>query len=183
MVLQLTDFTSEITDEELREFTSPAGEPRGRAPFSDGVELLLESTAGCTMELVLEQPEGESTDVLAPTPLRSVPGGNVEPPRPDATSVGSSEDADVAEVDSGLGLSTSTEEETPDAPPMFAAKEVTETPPPKLLVIPLRPVDAMLNSPHPRMVPRGLSYASGSAFGRSFDMVTAQEAALVLALG
>ncbi|GKF45806.1 hypothetical protein Tco_0135608, partial [Tanacetum coccineum] len=31
-----------------------------------------------------------------------VPGAAVEPPRPDATSVGSSEDADVAEVDSGL---------------------------------------------------------------------------------
>ncbi|GKB90538.1 hypothetical protein Tco_0962810, partial [Tanacetum coccineum] len=54
------------------------------------------------MELVLEQPEVESTDVLAPTPLRSVPYATVEPPRPDATSVGSSEDADVAEVDSGL---------------------------------------------------------------------------------
>ncbi|GKC80032.1 hypothetical protein Tco_1130806, partial [Tanacetum coccineum] len=27
-------------------------------------------------ELVLEQPEVESTDVLAPTPLRSVPGGS-----------------------------------------------------------------------------------------------------------
>ncbi|GJZ91781.1 hypothetical protein Tco_0663846, partial [Tanacetum coccineum] len=64
---------------------------------------------GRTMELVLEQPEVESTDVLAPTPLRSVPGATVEPPRLDATSVGSSEDADVAgaeseagEVDSGL---------------------------------------------------------------------------------
>ncbi|GJV60101.1 hypothetical protein Tco_1466201 [Tanacetum coccineum] len=62
-----------------------------------------------TMELVLEQPEVESTDVLAPTPLRSVPGATVEPPRLDATSVGFSEDADVAgaeseagEVDSGL---------------------------------------------------------------------------------
>ncbi|GKF13443.1 hypothetical protein Tco_0054905 [Tanacetum coccineum] len=98
------------------------------------------------MELVLEQPEVESTDVLAPTPLRSVPSATVEPPRPDATSVGSSEDADVAEVDSGLkrkratgddgagpskrvrhvslGLSTSTEEETPDASPTLAAKEV-----------------------------------------------------------
>ncbi|GJT54920.1 hypothetical protein Tco_0989974 [Tanacetum coccineum] len=54
------------------------------------------------MELVLEQPEVESTDVLAPTPLRSVPSVTVEPPRPDATSIGSSEDADVAEVDSGL---------------------------------------------------------------------------------
>ncbi|GKA60170.1 hypothetical protein Tco_0759577, partial [Tanacetum coccineum] len=30
----------------------------------------------------------ESTDVLAPTPLRSVPSATVEPPRLDATSVG-----------------------------------------------------------------------------------------------
>ncbi|GJZ90616.1 hypothetical protein Tco_0662543, partial [Tanacetum coccineum] len=131
----------------------------GVRPLRDGEEPLLESTAGRTMELVLEQPEAESTDVLAPTPLRSVPGATAEPPRLDATSVGSSEDADVAgaeseagEVDSGLkrkratsddgagtskrvrhvslGLSTSTEEETLDAPPTLAAKEVTETPPP-----------------------------------------------------
>ncbi|GJS63820.1 hypothetical protein Tco_0678384 [Tanacetum coccineum] len=133
----------------------------GVRPLRDGEEPLLESTAGRTMELVLEQPEVESTDVLAPTPLRSVPGATEEPPRLDATSVGSSEDADVAgaeseagEVDSGLkrkratsddgagtskrvrhvslGLSTSTEEETPDAPPTLAAKEVTETPPPNV---------------------------------------------------
>ncbi|GKF81102.1 hypothetical protein Tco_0239704, partial [Tanacetum coccineum] len=93
--------------------------------------------------------------------MRSVPGATEEPPRLDTTSVGSSEDADVAgaeseagEVDSGLkrkratsddgagtskrvchvslGLSTSTEEETPDAPPTLAAKEVTETPPPNV---------------------------------------------------
>ncbi|GJZ88327.1 reverse transcriptase domain-containing protein [Tanacetum coccineum] len=124
----------------------------GVRPLRDGEEPLLESTAGRTMELVLEQPEGESTDVLVPTPLRSVPG---------ATSVGASEDADVAgaesearEVDSGLkckratsddgagtskrvrhvslGGSTSTEEETPDAPLTLADKEVTETPPPNV---------------------------------------------------
>ncbi|GKA84429.1 hypothetical protein Tco_0806024 [Tanacetum coccineum] len=88
-----------------------------------------------------------------------VPGVQlVEPPGLDATSVGSAEDANVAgaeseagEVDSGLkrkratsddgagpskrvrhvslGLSTSTEEETLDAPPTLTAKEVTETPP------------------------------------------------------
>ncbi|GJV33809.1 hypothetical protein Tco_1394209 [Tanacetum coccineum] len=74
----------------------------GVRPLRDGEEPLLESTAGRTMELVLEQPEIESTDVLAPTPLRSVPSITVEPPMPDATSIGSSEDADVAEVDSGL---------------------------------------------------------------------------------
>ncbi|GJY86081.1 hypothetical protein Tco_0500107 [Tanacetum coccineum] len=129
---------------------------RGVRPLRDGEEPCwwAKVTARRTMELVLEQPEVESTDVLAPTPLRSVPGATVEPPGPDATSVGSSEDADVAEVDSGLkrkratsddgagpskrvrhvslGLSTSTEEETLDAPPTLTAKEVTETPPPNV---------------------------------------------------
>ncbi|GJU07093.1 hypothetical protein Tco_1123523 [Tanacetum coccineum] len=69
----------------------------------DGEEPLLESTVGRTMELVLEQPKVESTDVLAPTPLRSVPGATVEPPRRDTTSVGSSEDADVAGAESEVG--------------------------------------------------------------------------------
>ncbi|GJX30156.1 gypsy type transposase [Tanacetum coccineum] len=129
----------------------------GVRPLRDGEEPLLESTAGRTMELVLEQPEVESTDVLAPTPLRSVPGATVEPPRLDATSVGSSEDADVAgaeneagEVDSGLKRKRATSDDgagtskrvrhvslggstsTPDAPPTLAAKEVTETPPPNV---------------------------------------------------
>ncbi|GKF81762.1 hypothetical protein Tco_0240364, partial [Tanacetum coccineum] len=72
----------------------------GVRPLRDGEDLLLESTAGCIMELVLEQPEVESTDVLAPTPLHSVPGATMEPPRLDATSVGSSEDADVARAES-----------------------------------------------------------------------------------
>ncbi|GJS82281.1 hypothetical protein Tco_0748822 [Tanacetum coccineum] len=112
-------------------YTQAQAGDRGVRPLRDGEEPLLESTAGRTMELVLEQPEVESTDVLAPTPLRSVPGATVEPPRLDATSVGSSEDADVAGAKSeagevNLGGSTSTEEETPDAPPTLAAKEVTE---------------------------------------------------------
>ncbi|GKA39748.1 hypothetical protein Tco_0732299, partial [Tanacetum coccineum] len=34
-----------------------------------------------------------------------------------------------------LGLSTSTEEETPDALPTLAAKEVTETPPPEQVML------------------------------------------------
>ncbi|GKE22450.1 hypothetical protein Tco_1433962 [Tanacetum coccineum] len=175
------------------------------------------------MELVLEQPEVESTDVLAPTPLRSVPGATEEPPRLDATSVGSSEDADVAgaeseagEVDSGLkrkratsddsagtskrvrhvslGGSTSTEEETPDAPPALAAKEVTETPPPD--------VEATSNSSapvtHAGQSPPQTSPLTADDISRrdretgpkafegmpvdqlmgEFDMVTAQQAAL-----
>ncbi|GKG29733.1 hypothetical protein Tco_0419631, partial [Tanacetum coccineum] len=62
--------------------------------------------------------EVDSTDVLAPTPLRSVPGATAEPPRLDATSVGSSEDADVAgaeseaeEVDSGLKCKRATSDD------------------------------------------------------------------------
>ncbi|GJR82806.1 hypothetical protein Tco_0153591 [Tanacetum coccineum] len=134
--------------------SKPKQVTEGVRPLRDGEEPLLESTAGRTMELVLEQPEIESTDVLAPTPLRSVPSVTVEPPMPDATSIGSSEDADVAEVDSGLkrkratgddgagpskrvrhlslGLSTSTEEESSGASPTLAAKEETETPPPNV---------------------------------------------------
>ncbi|GJU55819.1 hypothetical protein Tco_1229533 [Tanacetum coccineum] len=191
----------------------------GVRPLRDGEEPLLESTAGRTMELVLEQPEVESTDVLAPTPLRSVPGATVEPPGPDATSVGSSEDADVAEVDSGLkrkratsddgagpskrvrhvslGLSTSTEEETLDAPPTLTAKEVTETPPPNVEATSdsSAPVTHAVQSP-PQTNP--LTADDISRRGREtgpkrcglavdqlmeeFDIVTAQQAALVAQL-
>ncbi|GKA96502.1 hypothetical protein Tco_0818597, partial [Tanacetum coccineum] len=117
----------------------------GVRPLRDGEEPLLESTAGRTMELVLEQPEVEGTDVLAPIPLRSVPGATAEPPRPDATSVGSSEDADVAraeseaeEVDSGLkrkrgtsddGAGTSKRVRYVSLGGSTSTEEVTETPP------------------------------------------------------
>ncbi|GJV80172.1 hypothetical protein Tco_1516042 [Tanacetum coccineum] len=199
----------------------------GVRPLRDGEEPLLESTAGRTMELVLEQPEAESTDVLAPTPLRSVPGATAEPPRLDATSVGSSEDADVAgaeseagEVDSGLkrkratsddgagtskrvrhvslGLSTSTEEETLDAPPMLTAKEVTETPPPNVEATSdsSAPVTHAVQSP-PQTNPltaddisrRGRETGPKAFEGmpvdqlmEEFDIVTAQQAALVAQL-
>ncbi|GJZ65483.1 hypothetical protein Tco_0622179 [Tanacetum coccineum] len=59
-----------------------------------------------------------------------------------------------------LGLSASTEEETPDASPTLAAKEVTEMPPPN--------VEATSDSSAPLM--------------EEFDMVTAQQAALVAQL-
>ncbi|GJS29114.1 hypothetical protein Tco_0489734 [Tanacetum coccineum] len=177
----------------------------GVRPLRDGEEPLLESTAGRTMELVLEQPEVESTDVLAPTPLRSVPGATAEPPRLDATSVGSSEDADVAEVDSGLkrkratsddgagpskrvrhvslGLSTSTEEETPDASPTLAAKEVTETPPPNVEATSdsSAPVTHAAQSP-PQAGPKAFEGMPVDQLMEEFDMVTAQQAALVAQL-
>ncbi|GJR55169.1 hypothetical protein Tco_1405690 [Tanacetum coccineum] len=104
--------------------SKPKQVTEGVRPLRDGEEPLLESTAGRTMELVLEQPEIESTDVLAPTPLRSVPSVTVEPPMPDATSIGSSEDLFPQEVDVW--------EESSGASPTLAAKEVTETPPPNV---------------------------------------------------
>ncbi|GKG42877.1 hypothetical protein Tco_0479561, partial [Tanacetum coccineum] len=73
---------------------------QGVRPLREGEEPMLESTAGCTMELVLEQPEDDSTGVLAPTPLRSIPGATGEPPVLDVTSVGSFEDADVIGAES-----------------------------------------------------------------------------------
>ncbi|GJU90862.1 hypothetical protein Tco_1303285 [Tanacetum coccineum] len=178
--------------------SKPKQVTEGVRPLRDGEEPLLESTAGRTMELVLEQPEVESTDVLAPTPLRSVPSATVEPPRPDATSVGSSEDADVAEVDSGLkrkratgddgagpskrvrhvslGLSTSTEEETPDASPTLAAKEVTETPPPNVEATSdsSAPVTHAAQSP-PQTGPKAFEGMPVDQLMEEFDMVTASK--------
>ncbi|GJW36278.1 hypothetical protein Tco_0059198 [Tanacetum coccineum] len=52
-----------------------------------------------------------------------MPSRIVEPPMPDATSMASSEDAEVAEVESGLNRQ---EEESSDASPTLAAKDVTE---------------------------------------------------------
>ncbi|GJT22424.1 hypothetical protein Tco_0892361 [Tanacetum coccineum] len=177
----------------------------GVRPLRDGEEPLLESTAGRTMELVLEQPEFDSTDVLAPTPLRSVPGATEEPARLDTTSVGSSKDADVAEVDSGLkrkkatgddgagpskrvrhvslGLSISTEEETPDASPTLAAKEVTETPPPNVEAASdsSAPVTHAAQSP-PQTGPKAFEGMPVDQLMEEFDNVTAQQAALVAQL-
>ncbi|GJX44386.1 hypothetical protein Tco_0261062 [Tanacetum coccineum] len=199
----------------------------GVRPLRDGKEPLLESTTGRTMELVLEQSKVESTDVLAPTPLRSVPGATVEPPRLDATSVGSSEDADVAgaeseagEVDSGLkrkratsddgagtskrvrhvslGGSTSTEEETPDAPPTLVVKEVTETPPPNVEATSDSSAPVMHDVQSPPQAspltaddisrrdretgPKAFEGMPVDQLMEEFDMVTAQQAALVAQL-
>ncbi|GJV04385.1 hypothetical protein Tco_1337954 [Tanacetum coccineum] len=181
----------------------PQAGDRGVAPFKDGRKpCWCNGTAGRTMELVLEQPELESTDVLAPTPLRSVPSATVEPPRPDATSVGSSEDADVAEVDSGLkrrratgddgvgpskrvrypslGLSTSTEEDTLDASPTLATKEVTETPPPNVEATSdsSAPVTHAAQSP-PQTGPKAFEGMPVDQLVEEFDMVTAQQVALM----
>ncbi|GJT36417.1 hypothetical protein Tco_0926836 [Tanacetum coccineum] len=189
--------------------SKPKQVTEGVRPLRDGEEPLLESTAGRTMELVLEQPEIESTDVLAPTPLRSVPSVTVEPPMPDATSIGSSEDADVAEVDSGLkrkratgddgagpskrvrhlslGLSTSTEEESSGASPTLAAKEVTETPPPNIEATSdsSAPVTHAAQSP-PQTGPKAFDgmpvdqlVEEADQLIEEFDMVTAQQAALM----
>ncbi|GJR88359.1 hypothetical protein Tco_0212370 [Tanacetum coccineum] len=109
--------------------SKPKQVTEGVRPLRDGEEPLLESTAGRTMELVLEQPEIESTDVLAPTPLRSILGEGT---------AGYGDDAVGLPVITkrvrhlSLGLSTSTEEESSGASPTLAAKEVTETPPPNV---------------------------------------------------
>ncbi|GJX89312.1 hypothetical protein Tco_0341326 [Tanacetum coccineum] len=185
--------------------SKPKQVTEGVRPLRDGEEPLLESTAGRTMELVLEQPEVDSTYVLAPTPLRSVPSVIVDPPRLDATSIGSSEDADVAEVDSGLKrkratgddgagpskrvrhvslrLSTSTEEETPGASPTLAAKEVTETPPPNVEATSesSAPVTHVVPS-LPQTGPKAFEGMPVDQLMEEFDMVTAQQAALVAQL-
>ncbi|GKF60261.1 hypothetical protein Tco_0177047, partial [Tanacetum coccineum] len=126
----------------------------GVRPLRDGEEPLLESTAGRIKELVLEQPEVESTDILAPTPLCSVPGG-----------------------------STSTKEETPDAPPTLAAKEVTETPPPNVEATSdtSAPVAHAVQSP-PQTGPKAFEGMPVDQLMEEFDMVTAQQAALVAQL-
>ncbi|GJV86266.1 hypothetical protein Tco_1530204 [Tanacetum coccineum] len=82
---------------------------------------------------------GYSTDVLAPTPLRSVRGATEEPPRLDVTSVGSSEDADVAGTECELESLTLVETQEGHQYDGGARQEV----PPvslvsRLLVIPLR---------------------------------------------
>ncbi|GJT08280.1 hypothetical protein Tco_0842742 [Tanacetum coccineum] len=186
----------------------------GVRPLRDGEEPLLESTAGRTMELVLEQPEGESTDVLAPIPLRSVPGATAEPPRPDATSVGSSEDADVAgaeseagEVDSGLkrkrgtsddgagtskrvryvslGGSTSTEEETETPPLNVEATSDSSAPVTQAGQSPPRTSPLTADDISRRNRETGPKTFEGMPVDQlmgEFDMVTAQQAALVAQL-
>ncbi|GJT68941.1 hypothetical protein Tco_1028227 [Tanacetum coccineum] len=160
---------------------------QGVRPLRDGEELLLESIAG-------------------------VPGATREPPRLDVTSVGSSEDADVAgaesetgEVDSrlkrkratsddGVGTSkrvrhgslfgsASTEEETPNAPPTLAAKEVTETPPPNVEAtsVSSTPVTHSVQSP-PSTSSKAFEGMPVDQLMEEFDMVTVQQAALVAQL-
>ncbi|GJX17850.1 hypothetical protein Tco_0218682 [Tanacetum coccineum] len=165
MVLQLIDFTSEITDEELREFTSEYYIPFALHPVVPAAKLRV-----------------ESTDVLAPTPLRSVPGATAEPPRLDATSVGSSEDADVAgaeseagEVDSGLKRKRATSDDgagtveaTSDssAPVTHAAQSPPQT-------SPLTTDDISRGS---RQGPKGLSMPWIS-FIEEFDMASLSQQA------
>ncbi|GJR68211.1 hypothetical protein Tco_0014276 [Tanacetum coccineum] len=186
----------------------------GVRPLRDGEEPLLESTAGRTMELVLEQPEVESTDVLAPIPLRSVPGATAEPPRLDATSVGSSEDADVAgaeseagEVDSGLkrkrgtsddgagtskrvryvslGGSTSTEEETETPPLNVEATSDSSAPVTHAGQSPPQTSPLTADDISRRDRETGSKAFDGMPVDQlmeEFDMVTAQQAALVAQL-
>ncbi|GKB20988.1 hypothetical protein Tco_0854911 [Tanacetum coccineum] len=79
MVLQLTDFTSEITDEELREFTSEYYIPFALHPV---VPAASANRKGCTMELVAWS--NQRLRVLmycTHTTCAVVPGATVEAPR------------------------------------------------------------------------------------------------------
>nr|GEW53098.1 hypothetical protein [Tanacetum cinerariifolium] len=114
----------------------------GVRPLRDGEEPLLEATTGRTMELVLEQPEDENTAVLEPTPLQAAGITRAESEtkevnsglkRKRATS-GDGADSSKRVRHVILGDSASTEREAIDASPTTAAKDVTETPPPKVEV-------------------------------------------------
>ncbi|GJY93376.1 hypothetical protein Tco_0509158 [Tanacetum coccineum] len=212
MVLQLTDFTSEITDEELREFTSEYYIPSALHP-----EVPAASAS------IADFPVGkvgvytrffEFANQRVPLSLFIVPGATAEPPRPDATSVGSSEDADVAgaeseagEVDSGLkrkrgtsddgagtskrvryvslGGSTSTEEETETPPLNVEATSDSSAPvthagqsPPQT-----SPLTADDISRRDRETgPKAFEGMPVDQLMEEFDMVTAQQAALVAQL-
>ncbi|GJV74877.1 hypothetical protein Tco_1506461 [Tanacetum coccineum] len=89
-------------------------------------------TAGRTMELEAgANRKSRETDVLAPTPPSACAQVKLWIPPGQRNKHWLFRNADVAEVDSGL--STSTEEETPDASPTLATKEVTETPLPNII--------------------------------------------------
>ncbi|GJU81555.1 hypothetical protein Tco_1283920 [Tanacetum coccineum] len=103
-------------------------------PLRDGEEPLLESTAGRTMELVLEQPEVESTDDVDPTHWRSVPGATVEPPRLDGADVAGAE-SEAGEVDSRLKRKRATSDDGRGTSKWVSSLS-------RLLAIPLRPVTA-----------------------------------------
>ncbi|GJY47873.1 hypothetical protein Tco_0437829 [Tanacetum coccineum] len=233
MVLQLTDFTSEITDEELREFTSEYYIPFALHPVvpaaSASIADFPEGKVGGTLPRDERPPPGSYIIIISKAPRKCRRGetgqggavflppsaklskpklvtegmrplrdgeepllesATVEPPGPDATSVGSSEDADVAgaeseagEVNSGLFGSTSTEEETPDSPPALATKEVTETPPPNVEATrgSSAPVTHAVRSP-PQTSPKVFEGMPVDQLMEEFDMVTAQQAALVAQL-
>ncbi|GKD17806.1 hypothetical protein Tco_1206964, partial [Tanacetum coccineum] len=212
MVSQLTDFTSEITDEELLEFTSEyyipfalhLAVPAASASIAD----FPEGKVGGTLPRDERPPPGvysmedakllnenvESTDVLAPIPLRSVPGATAEPPRPDATSVGSSEDADVAgaeseaeEVDSGLKRKRGTSDDAhpPPTTPCVEATSDSSAPGTRAGQSPPQTSPVTADDISRRDRETGPKVFEGMPVDQlmgEFDMVTAQQAALVAQL-
>ncbi|GJX24079.1 hypothetical protein Tco_0228524 [Tanacetum coccineum] len=151
-------------------------------PLKMAREPLGKGTRGRTMELVLQQPEVESTDVLAPIPLRSIPEVDSGLKRKRATGDdGAGPSKRVRHV--SLGLSTSTEEETPDASPTLATKEVIETPPPNVEATSdsSAPVTHAVQSP-PQTSPKVFEGMPVDQLMEELDMVTAQQAALVVQL-
>ncbi|GJT30261.1 hypothetical protein Tco_0910536 [Tanacetum coccineum] len=158
---------------------------RGCAPLRDGEGSGCWKYAGAhLMELVLEQPEVESTDVLAPTPLRSVPGATAEPPRLDATSVGSSEDADVAGAEMRPWESLTLFDKRTRGPHVEATSDSSapvthdvQSPPQTNPVT----VDDILRRGR-ETGPKAFEGMPVDQLIEEFDMVTAQQAALVAQL-
>ncbi|GJV53407.1 hypothetical protein Tco_1449148 [Tanacetum coccineum] len=139
----------------------------GVRPLRDGEEPLLESTAGRTMELVLEQPEVEGTDVAgAESEAEEVDAGLKR--KRDTSDDGAGTSKRVRYV--SLGGSTSTE-------------EVTETPPLNVEATSdsSAPVTHAAQSP-PQTGPKAFEGMPVDQLMEEFDMVTAQQAALVAQL-
>ncbi|GJU16351.1 hypothetical protein Tco_1144317 [Tanacetum coccineum] len=179
------------------------GCPRVR-PLRDVEDPLLKVPSGVQWN-PCEQPENESTDVLSTHTSAQWCQCNCGAPHPTQQGIGSSKNADVenwilverrkrATGDDGagpskrvrhlsLGLSTSTEEETSDASPTLAAKEVTETPPPNVEATSdsSAPVTHAAQSP-PQTGPKAFDGMPVDQLIEEFDMVTAQQAALVAQL-
>ncbi|GJR85973.1 hypothetical protein Tco_0209984 [Tanacetum coccineum] len=127
----------------------------------------------------MEASGGCEYDGLAPTlPLRSVPKVQLGLPQPPPIlgDDGAGPSKRVRHV--SLGLSTSTEEETPDASPTLAAKEVTETPPPNDSSAWLTACGTVTTIDWPKAF-EGMPV---DQLMEEFDMVTAQQAALVAQL-
>ena len=143
------------------QLSKPKDVTEGVRPLKEGEEPVLESMAGRTMDLVLEEPEDVPPVVLVATPLRSVPSTDVPHPEMELLSSDSSDFVGVTKVVSeteeessrkkrkrgsagdGAGTSkrrrhlilgddaSSSEDQEMDASSPSAAKDASPTPSPK----------------------------------------------------